>query len=182
MNSLEITRYLRHNKFTKQYFVGCYPIDKLPTRANANKLQLFVVNVSESTQKGLHWFLIAVYPTGRLPKQQLTHHPDQILIYDSCVTNIFKSNFFIEEFFDRNKRSYIIFNRCKTQGDFSDICGEHVLTIGYLLSKGINFEQILSLFHKTNFQYNDKLILYLFARYFVGPSFELDHFKGVSRY
>lgn len=185
MNSIEITRYLTNNATTRKFFVGCFPIDLLPRRINTKTLQIIVINTADSSHRGLHWFCMAIYPTSKHVDHRQRHifqHLDTIIIYDSCATNIFKTNYYIKEFLEKNKRYSILYNRNVTQDNVTDLCGEHVIVVAYLLAKGFAFEQILTIFAKHNLKFNDKIILYLFAKCFVVKSFNRSKFKGIARY
>jgi hypothetical protein len=61
MNSLEIFKILQNNRFTKNYFKGVYPSNKIPP-CNQYPCAL-VVNTDPIGQPGTHW--VAIYAVNQ---------------------------------------------------------------------------------------------------------------------
>ena len=60
MNTIQLTRILRKDKYTRGVFQGVYPSDKLPTSISSYPA-LFIANVDTSEKPGSHW--VAFYFT-----------------------------------------------------------------------------------------------------------------------
>lgn len=62
MNTLQIETILSHNKYTKNYFTGVFPIDKIPKYVK--KPTMLVINTDSSNKPGQHWLALFLPENG----------------------------------------------------------------------------------------------------------------------
>jgi hypothetical protein len=104
MNSLQIAQILNQNPYTKRYFRGCVPADKIPH--NNDYPYFVIVNQDVTGQPGTHWLFVWITskqraeffdsfggkPRGEIARflsafPQLTYnpHPVQCLNSQACA-------------------------------------------------------------------------------------------------
>lgn len=152
MNTLEIWNTLASNKYTKNYFIGVYPLDRIP-KIIKNKPALLIVNHDKSNSPGSHW--VAIY----LPVKGSPEY------FDSFGIEPLHKEFL--KFFKKNKYTRVLYNKTQLQDFVSTVCGQYCCV--YLLHKAKNITLksfIESNFKRGNFRQNDKKVETLFRRGF----------------
>ena len=130
MDSLEIVRILKQDRFTKHYFRGVFACDQLPTRY-VPRPSAFVVNTDPSNKPGQHW--VAIYITQNGEGEYFDSYGQKPTLPQ------------LKSFLKENA-SLINFNRQPLQGPLSAVCGQY--TIFFLLHRcrGSSMRNITHLF------------------------------------
>ncbi|HBK84198.1 MAG TPA: hypothetical protein DDZ41_11510 [Flavobacterium sp.] len=154
MNTLEIWNALSSNKYTKNYFKGVFPLDRIP-KTIANKPALLIVNLDKSNRPGSHWVAIH-FPVKGVPEY-----------FDSFGMEPYHKEFF--KLFKLNKFRSVLYNKTQLQDFLSDVCGQYCCV--YLLNKAKNIslkDFIQTNFRLKKFRENDKKVRSLFQQNFIG--------------
>lgn len=128
MNSIEINFLLRSLAVTRKHYVGCYPIDGLPS-ANTFKHVEFslVVNLDVSTGPGTHWCAI-YFKNGKMFYFDSFGRPPPKILQGWFRT-------FVKELY---------YNRVKHQALTSMRCGGFCCWLIYEMSRGKSFTTCLN--------------------------------------
>lgn len=148
MNTLQLTKDMLRNKYTRKYFRGVFPRDKLPKRIK--RPALVIANTDASTDPGQHW--VAFY----IPDQGPCEY------FDSIGEKPEKEDFL--KFLKRCGKSYL-FNSKRIQGTFSTTCGNYCALYLLYRSKKISKDKFMKLFN-DNYSTNDIKIINLYKRNF----------------
>lgn len=152
MNTLEIWNALGSNKYTKKYFKGVFPLDRIP-RIISKRPALLVVNTDKSNRPGRHW--VAIY----LPSKG---NPEY---FDSYGLKPIHKEFI--KFFKRQNFTKILHNEMQLQDFLSTVCGQYCCV--YLLNRAKNktLQQFIKKYFKSGkFRQNDKRVQKLFLKNF----------------
>ena len=130
MDSLEIVRILKQDRFTKHYFRGVFACDQLPTRY-VPRPSAFVVNTDPSNKPGQHW--VAIYITQNGEGEYFDSYGQRPTLPP------------IKSFLKKNATS-TTYNHRPLQGPLSAVCGQY--TIFFLLQwyRGLSMSKIIRLF------------------------------------
>ena len=130
MDSLEIARILKQDRFTKHYFRGVFACDQLPTRY-VPRPSAFVVNTDPSNKPGQHW--VAIYITQNGEGEYFDSYGQKPTLPQ------------LKSFLKKNATS-TTYNQRPLQGPLSAVCGQY--TIFFLLNRcrGLSLTKIISLF------------------------------------
>ena len=135
MDSLEIARILKQDRFTKHYFRGVFACDKLPRR-HVPRPSAFVVNTDPSDKPGQHWVAIYISQNGEGE------------YFDSYGQKPSLPQ--VKSFLKKNASSTDYSHR-SLQGPLSAVCGQY--TIFFLLHRcrGLSMTKITRLFSSDKF-------------------------------
>lgn len=150
MNSIEITKLLSTNAYTKDNFLGCFPVDQLPCVDGKTKFSL-IVNLDVSTGPGTHW--CAIYKKNK-----------KVYYFDSFGRP--PPSKYLRFWFKRFVKS-VFFNKIRHQEYDSSRCGGYCCWLIHEMSRGKSFsslvrfldsidfdEQFIHTFMKKNFNHN----------------------------
>ena len=126
MNGKEISEYLKCDKFTKTYFRGVLPYDKLKN-STLIKPGLYIVNTDVSTGPGLHWVCIMLQ--------------NEIEYFDS-LGNEPKE---VKPFLQHQNKPYT-YSTKRIQGYDSDVCGDYCILFAYFRCRGMMLNEFVNLF------------------------------------
>ena len=127
MDTLQIKRALEPNKFTKKNFCGVFAADMLPKSLNTFPCG-FVANTDPSTELGTHW--VAFYFSSREKGE------------------FFDSYGHPPEYYGESFKFYKpeIWNKCKIQSSWSEVCGQYCIFYLYQKSQGYSMSKIVNMF------------------------------------
>lgn len=148
MDTIQLTKAMLRNKYTKKYFRGVFPSDKLPKRVK--RPALVIANTDPSSERGKHW--IAFY----IPNNGTSEY------FDSVGEKPGKEDFM--KFLKRCGKSYL-FNSKRLQGTFSSTCGNYCAMYLLYRAKRISKTKFMQLFNE-NFEKNDVKIMNLYKKNF----------------
>lgn len=130
MNTKRINKILERNQTTSQFYLGCFPADKI-LEINSEKLtfpQSMVVNFDPTGYDGSHW--VAIYADS--PKN--VDYYDSLGIWPPLNNDITR---FLSKF------NNVRFNPFAFQHYRAKSCGKHAIFFLYNRSIGKSLEQIL---------------------------------------
>lgn len=156
MNTLQLVNALSKNPKTKRYFRGVFASDRLP-KEQLKKPCIVIANTDPSDKGGMHWVSFYFPAQGKGHAEYL----------DSFGLSPYIPDFI--SFLERNCTRYIV---CKQQiqGNFSTVCGHYSSVFLYFRCVGKTMKHFLSLFSRTNLDYNDDKIINLYQKYFKSPA------------
>lgn len=151
LHSDRIEKILKENKFTKKYFRGVFPIDKI---SNKKILApgIIIVNTDPSYLPGTHWFVIFI---------RAQNYPAEI--FDSFGRKL--RNNYIKRFVKINSNGKILYNNKQIQHEFSSMCGYYCCVYALYKSFGLSMKKFIDQF-TNDYVKNDKLIRQLYDIYF----------------
>ena len=132
-----------------RYFRGVMPRDYLPERLKPRSL--YVINSEESHSIGKHWILLSTMSScysayicsfGQKP------------IYKHVIDSL------------RTVNKKVVYNDFKNQGDFSTVCGWHVIWTAGMLSRGHDLLDLMTKFYTNQDYINDHAILEIISCHF----------------
>jgi hypothetical protein len=124
MNSLEISRILSTNYYTKKQFKGVYSSDLIPDLTEYPSL--IIINTAPSGHQGLHWTLIYA-------------ESSTLVEYFDPLGN--KPEGFIYKYLKRF--DHITYNFCPIQPFWSNACGIYVIIYAIARCRHLNLTQTL---------------------------------------
>ena len=147
MDTFQLINLLKKDKYSKKYFCGVLPLDKIPLR-KINKTCAFIINTQKSHLPGEHW--LAIF----LPKR------GKIEYFDSFGRKPHHKE--IKEFINVNRR------RLKTnwkflQNDNTLTCGKYCIFYIFMRSRKYSLERIINFFGE-NKEDNELIINDLFEK------------------
>lgn len=151
MNTTEIVRILQSNKGTSKFFLGVFPINRLPTY-KLKVPSLLIVNTAPSYHPGEHW--IAIYVSFK-----------RIEFFDSYGRFI-KNTYLLNFFKLQTKYNKVYYNNIQLQSFESFTCGHYCCMYALHKSRKKALKAFIRQFSE-NFVENDKYILKLFKRSFL---------------
>lgn len=150
MNTVQLLNALTKNKYTKKYFYGVFPSDKLPKIVP--KPCLIIVNNSTSKEKGEHWTCF-----------YMSENSSKNYYFDSFGMKPFMPSY--QLFLKTNCKSYMK-NVKRLQSSFSSVCGEYCLVFLLSCCKGLSMNAFLNQFSADNFDKNDMKISKLYKQHY----------------
>ena len=140
MNSLQISKIIYSDKYSKKIFLGVLARDELPQKVKWPCS--FILNTDKSTEPGQHWLAINYSSHGKCEFfDSLGFGPD---FYD------------LTKFLTNTSNSYE-YNKNSIQSIFSEYCGYYCVLFLLIRSRNYSFRKFLMFFDK-NTLFNDKLI------------------------
>ena len=122
MNTLQLERALKRNRFTNKIFCGVFAADQLP------KLKTFpcgfVANTDPSTEPGMHWVAFYFPSTGKGEFFDSYGHPPEYYGFDEIET----------------------WNTRPIQSSWSEVCGQYCIFYLYHKARGYSMSKIVNLF------------------------------------
>ena len=126
MNSLELTKLMKRNKWTKKYFLGCFPSDKIPY-SNIYP-HCIIVNSDGSESENTHW--LAIFVTNK----HIVEYYDSFGEWPPPSNDILN---YLQNF------SEVVYHTNLLQSPLSEICGRHTMYFLIKRSQGNDFEKII---------------------------------------
>ena len=130
MDSLDIAQILKTDRYTKHYFRGVFPSDRLP-RQYLPRPSALVVNTDPSTKPGQHW--IAIYVT----RNGVGEYFDSYGLPPVLPA--------LSGFLTRNA-SAVHYNPYRLQGPLTAVCGQYCLFFLLHRCRDISMNKILHFF------------------------------------
>lgn len=148
MDTIQLTKAMTQNRYTKKNFRGIFPSDRLPGKVK--RPALIIANTDEASKPGQHW--VAFY----MPKRGPTEY------FDSIGRPPLLKNF--QKFILKNGTNYKT-NDQRLQGSFSTTCGNYCAV--YLLhrAKKGSLKKFYQQF-TNNYEENDRKIVKMFQKGF----------------
>ena len=147
MNSLEIDEILRGAHSTRRWYRGCYSSDQLSESIvqRGAKLNIVIANtVPASSMVMGHWIAIIV-------------KPELLIFFDSFGRSPFQFSQNITNFVNCYAPP-LLWNKLAIQASNSCICGLYVIFMSVQVASGRHLSDIMSLFSRTNYHLNDRLV------------------------
>ena len=141
MNEAEITRALLSNQATAQYFRGIIARNELCTMSTKGT-GYYIVNTDDSYGPGKHWTAVFIFEDNA--SEFFDSFAKLPVYYGGCF----------RDFLTLSGPQYKVSRKC-VQGLKSTACGHFCIYYVYHRCIGYSFEQILSMFSKTDFLKND---------------------------
>lgn len=148
MDTNQLIKFLKRDKYSKKYFCGVLPFNKLPIK-KIKKPCSFIINSHDSTLPGEHWFAIYVPRRGKIE------------YFDSY--GLKPTNDFVLAFIKANKLPYI-YNEKNIQAINSNTCGKYCVFYIYMRSRGFTMKKITNFF-VSNKDINESFINNLFKKF-----------------
>lgn len=149
MRTDEIRDILSSDAYAKKYFTDVYAIDQLPKVLIKKKM--YVINLDTSREAGSHWCYISTF-----------NSPQFTLYFDSfgrkpperIIPSLLSSS------------ASIYYSDRKLQSEISGVCGEFVILVGLLQSRGWNILDIITHFPEKSktFLFNDAYAYQVISR------------------
>lgn len=153
MDTVQLTRLLRGNRYTKRVFQGVYPSDQLPKKLR--KPAIIIANTDPANKPGTHW--VAIY-YGRNGETELFNSFG--ISYPATLNNKFS------KFLTAKSKNYTRLNTKRLQSSLSTVCGQYCCMYTLDRSKGNFMNSFLRHFSYTNLVGNDEKILKMFDENF----------------
>jgi hypothetical protein len=147
MDTVQLIKFFKKDKFTRKSFCGVLPLDLLPIRKVRRNCS-FIVNTHKSNQPGEHWFSIYVPKYG------------PVEYFDSYGLKPFNKE--VNDFIKANGSHYV-YNEKEIQGLNSISCGKFSILFIYFRTRGYTLKQYLKFF-TSNKLYNDIFINKLYNK------------------
>lgn len=147
---MQIEKALRKNKYTRKYFQGVFPADKLPKRIT-KRPAIVIANTDPSYKSGQHW--IAFYFDVYNKAEFFDSYGQQPL------------NFEFLTFLTKNCTKFNS-NKQQIQGYFSNTCGHYCLLFSLYKSQDRSLKLFLRQFKKNDYDFNDKKVIQLYKKCF----------------
>ncbi|XP_038069823.1 uncharacterized protein LOC119739037 [Patiria miniata] len=128
MDSEQVQYALLHDKYSRRYFEGVYPVNGLP-QERVPWPSAFVITARSVPSFGMnHWVAVYITPYGEGE------------VFDSLGKP--PKHPMLQEFL-RNNTIRTVYNRLRIQGDYSEVCGHHVLFFLLQRCRGFHPEYIV---------------------------------------
>ena len=162
MNTSQITRALKQDRFTKRTFRGVFPSDKLPKTLDKFPCAI-VANTDPSNEPGTHW--VAFY----FPSE----HKGEMFDSFGRSLEYYKDTF--RDFLDKHDTEWE-FNTRTLQSVWSDVCGQYCLFYLCQRSRGHSLSKIAHVFN-NNTMSNDAKVSQFVKNHFrtVDKQLHVDH-------
>lgn len=142
MNGNQIKCVLDADPYTRRCFRGCFPIDRIPTKATAPFC--FVLNSDPAGKPGQHW--IAVYVDSHIA-----------VFFDSLAQTPQFYSRALYSFLQRQHHGRVWTSKLKVQSDFSELCGQYCIHALKILARTGN-PTVVYRFFTANTMMNDRKI------------------------
>ena len=146
MNASEIEDALRSNRFAKQYLVGVFAADQLPTKEFPGA---YIVNTDTSSQPGQHWVAFFTTEKGTECFDSFSENPSTYSVY---IAEWLKDDFQVVQ--------------CETlQSSDSTVCGQYCIYFILFRSYGFSYEDMMSSLTEST-EVNDKFVCKFVNKFF----------------
>ena len=146
MNNLQIERICNGNRRIREHFLGCYPADRIPSKAEIRQYPAsFIMNTEKASEQGEHW--TAVYAGG--PEREVCYFDSFAMGLEQKEGGKLKQ---LLDTFPKIRKSSRPF-----QSPFSKVCAHYCIAFLYHLSGGDSFDTFIS---KLNTCGNSDLYVY----------------------
>ena len=125
MNSQEITQACLNDEYTKQYFRGCFALNRLPKHLTPGGI--WILNFDEDHLEGSHWCACS------------TISPLSTCYFDSFARK--PPDAILESLFSHSKRVY--YSDVPLQHVLTQTCGQYTIYVASLWSRGHSMLDIL---------------------------------------
>ena len=132
-----------------KHFKGVFAIDRLPLVFSLPAI--FIINHDRYGMPGSHWVSISINDTG------IATYFDSYGL--EPIQNYLK-------FFLRLHSKHWNYNKTRLQGVISAVCGQYSCVFALYESMGLGMDAFIKRFSKTNFCFNDQLVIELFRHTF----------------
>ena len=132
MDTLELKTFLERDIYTRKYFMGVYPLDRLPRRKLKSLPAIVVFNSEPSTSPGMHWCCLYIKENGVL--QFFDSYGMEPKFYGENILCFIK----------RNSVS-IEYSNLRVQEYNSVQCGKFVLFFAFWRSRSLTMERIMDI-------------------------------------
>jgi hypothetical protein len=149
MDNTQITLLLRNHPIAKRNFVRVVARDRLIS-CKAKKNDIYIVNLSQSTERGSHWVLLSFVG-------------EPLYLCSSGSPPVYPDFY---EFFSRAGYTRFYYNKVKLQDETSNVCGAYVCVFAVLLASGFKLEAIRNKYFTVETKMNDRQIVVLFKKLF----------------
>ena len=141
MDTHQISKILKNDRFTKHHFRGVFACDQLP-KQYVPRLRTLVINTDPSTKPGQHW--VAIYITRDGEGEYFDSYGQPVKLPQ------------VKKFLKKNvtRQRY---NRQPLQGPLSAVCGQYSIFFLLQRCRGLSMTNITSLF-SYDWRDNDILI------------------------
>jgi len=147
MDGLTIDRIFKHCAVTKPFYKGIYSIDTIPNKSY-NEPNFYVLNTDISTGRGLHWLLI------------FNINSKYTEIFDSLGQSPYAYGSHFKQYLTNNKKRTFIYTNKRLQNLKSNVCGCHVLFVGYKkCQKKLSLNSLLNRYYLNDRNFNDCNVL-----------------------
>ena len=134
MNTFQLIKSLKSDKFTKKSFIGVFARDEIPLKIKYPSC--FIINNKKRSHPGEHWLALFIDGDGSVD------------FFDSMG---FHPSFYgLEDKLKQISKNIIRFSSMRVQGFFSNYCGVYCLLFLYKRSRGIKFKEFLKYFKNCN--------------------------------
>lgn len=144
LNTIQIVKKIKADFFARHYFKAVVPRDKLPR--SVSYPCSFVVNTHSSKQPGEHWLAIHYDESGKCT------------FFDSF--GLSPLYYKLDDFIKKTSTSWE-HNEQQIQSISSNKCGYYCIYFILLMSRNLSLNEILSLFCKKDFDFNDFIIKFI---------------------
>lgn len=151
MNTVQIEKSMKTNKYTQTNFKGVFASDKLPNVIRKKPCSI-IANTDESNKPGQHWVAFFIPKSGAIE------------FFDSVGRKPGKSGFI--KFITDNGREFV-YSKKRLQGTFSTTCGYYATMYLLARSRNISRRKFFNMF-STDLSENDEKIQNLFRKNFSG--------------
>lgn len=158
LTTFQLHRMLLRNRDTSKYYRGTFPSDLLPRCGFvlSRNPSLIIVNHAKSESPGTHWSLL-FFPHNSM-NNGIPYYFDSFGRNPNYQVDIFN--------FMRKNGLEISYNRSRLQHFDSNSCGYFVLVVAWLLSRGVNPNNISDHFNQENPADNDTLLRKIVKKHF----------------
>ena len=154
MNTVQITRALRHDPITSKTFCGVFPSDKLPQAIEKYPCG-FVANTDPNNKPGIHWVSF-YFPTEKKGEffDSYGHPPE----------------FYRDSFGDFLEKYSYEYNTRKLQSAWSDVCGQYCMFYLSHRARGHSMNKIVHLFDNNTMSNDNKVFTFVNKHFNILPN------------
>ena len=146
MNASEIEDALHSNRFAREYLVGVFAADQLPTKEFPGA---YIVNTDTSSQPGQHWVAFSTTEEGTECFDSFAENPSTYSVY---IAEWLKDNFQVVQ--------------CETlQSRDCTVCGQYCIYCTLFRSYGFSYEDMMSSLTEST-EVNDKFVCKFVNKFF----------------
>lgn len=165
MNTLELEKFARNDKFISRHFRGVFPSDKLPNDFKDN--ECLICNICPSQINGIASYFMCHWVCLLLDTRKINY-------YCSSGKQSFLLSQPLKEFLEKFLvRGYKLeYNSQPIQSEKSSMCGQFVISfLAIKYRTNISIKQFNKIFYKKQLIKNDKIIEKVFNELFLKKSF-----------
>ena len=140
MNTIQINKIMKTDKFTKKIYLGTFARDQLPSIIKYPAC--FIFNNQSSDQYGEHW--VALFINKKRHAEFFDSFGNEPKYYN------------LDKYLQKFSKNYKIFNTLAIQSNDSTFCGYYCILFCLFKTRGYSMNKFLSFFKDT--VSNDKLL------------------------